>query len=120
MVRPLIRYCEAFLLDNLSAENVFTVLQHTIDCEADKKLKDKCAETICTETKDVLKSDGFLKISSKCLEFVLAQNSLCASEAELFNAVCSLDLLIKEKNILSLLIVSEKMMQKHFDLVTNY
>ena len=97
MVRPLIRYCEAFLLENLSAGNVFTVLQYTIDCETDKKLKDKCAEIICAKTKDVLKSDEFLKISSKCLEFLLDQDSLSAPEVELFNSVCPLDFLITKK-----------------------
>ena len=90
LIRPLIHQCEAFLLENLSVGNVFTVLQYTIDCEADRKLKEKCAKIICAKTKDVLKSDEFLKISHKCLSFLLEQNSLSASEAELFNAVCLL------------------------------
>ena len=98
MIRPLIHQCEAFLLENLSAGNVFTVLQYTIDCEADNKLlKAKCAEVISTKTKEVLKSDEFLKISRKCLEFLLEQNSLSAPEVELFNAVCTLDFLITKK-----------------------
>ena len=87
LVRPLIRHCESFLLGNLCAKNVFTVLQYTIDCESDKKLTEKCSKIICAKTKDVLKSDGFLKISHKCLMFLLDQNSLSASETELFNAV---------------------------------
>ena len=94
LVRPLINHCETFLHDNLSAENVFTVLQYTMDCEADIKLTTKCAEVISAKTKEVLKSEEFLKISSKCLEFLLEQNSLAASEAELFNSVCSLNFLI--------------------------
>ena len=88
LVYPLICDCETFLLDILSAENVFTVLQYTIDCEADNKLRKKCSEIICAKTKDILKSDEFLNISHKCLTFLLEQNSLTASEAELFNAVC--------------------------------
>ena len=64
------------------------MLQYTIDCESDKKLVDKCAEVISTKTKDVLKSEEFPKISSKCLEFLLNQDSLNASEVEVFNAVC--------------------------------
>ena len=63
------------------------MLQYTIDCEANSKLKAKCAEVISTKTKEVLESDAFLKISSKCLEFLLVQESLSASEAELFNSV---------------------------------
>ena len=94
MVRPLINHCETFLHDNLNAENVFSILQYTIDCEADIKLKEKCAEVISTKTKDVLKSEEFLKISSKCLMFLLDQDSLNVSEAELFNAVSSSSLLL--------------------------
>ena len=102
MIHSLIHKCEAFLLNNLSAENVFSVLQYTIDYEADEKLEDKCAEIICTKTKDVLKSEEFPKISEKCLVFLLEQDSLAAPEVDLFNAVCSFDLLIKEKIILNI------------------
>ena len=70
------------------------MLQYTIDCESDKKLKDKCSEVICAKTKNVLKSDEFLKISSKCLEFLLDQESLAAPEAEVFNAVCQFLIII--------------------------
>ena len=94
LVYPLILYCDEFLFTNLNAENVFSVLQYTIDCEADTKLKEKCVEIICTKTKDVLKSEEFLKISSKCLMFLLDQDSLNVSEAELFNAVSSSSLLL--------------------------
>ena len=81
------------------------MLQYTIDCEADSKLKAKCDEIICAKTKDVLKSDEFPKISSKCLAFLLDQNSLNASEAELFISVCLLHLLGKEQiNIIHCLV----------------
>ena len=101
MVRPLIGLCETFLLNNICAENVFTVLQYTIDCETDKKLKDKCAEFLSTKTKDVLKSEEFPKISAKCLEFLLVQDSLTAPEVEIFNAVCQfvITFIGKEKRI---------------------
>ena len=87
MLHSLIHHCEAFLLECVNTENVFTMLQYTFDCEADRKLKEKCTEIISAKTKDVLKSDEFLKISHKCLEFLLGQNSLSAPEADLFNAV---------------------------------
>ena len=35
----------------------------------------------------MLQSDEFLTISLECLIFVLEQDSLCSSEAELFNSV---------------------------------
>ena len=87
LIHSLIHQCEAFLLNNLSAKNVFFVLQYTIDCETDKKLKEKCVEIISAKTKEVLKNEEFLKVSLKCLTFLLEQNSLSATEAELFNAV---------------------------------
>ena len=56
-------------------------------------------EIISTKKKGLLKSDEFLKISSQCLMFLLDQDALSVSEAELFNAVSSnsLLLLINEK-----------------------
>ena len=89
LVYPLIRYCDEFLYNNLNDENVFSFLQYTIDCEANSKLKEKCVEIISTKTKGLLKSDEFLKISSQCLMFLLDQDGLSVSEAELFNAVSS-------------------------------
>ena len=97
LVHKLISHCETFLLNNLNVENVFTVLQYTIDCESNKKLKDRCAEVISTKTKDVLKSDEFLKISLKCLEFLLVQESLTAPEVELFNSVRQFVILFTEE-----------------------
>ena len=108
MVRPLISYCETFLINNICAENVFTVLQYTIDCESDEKLKDKCAEVLSTKTKDVLKSEEFPKISLKCLEFLLNQDSLSASEVELFNAVCHFASHLMKKKIPNSEILFEK------------
>ena len=102
MIRPLIRHCEAFLLEKLNAANVFSVLQYTINCESDKKLKEKCAEIISAKTKDVLESDEFPKVSSKCLEFLLEQDSLTASEVELFNAVSTLIYYIEQILLLNL------------------
>ena len=76
------------------------MLQYTIDCESDKKLEGKCAEVLSTKTKDVLKSEEFPKISSKCLEFLLVQDSLSAPEVEVFNSVCpSVITFDKEKKI---------------------
>ena len=87
MIKQLETLCINYLLNNINAENVFTILQFCIDCETDSELMDTCKEFIRKKTESVLKADSFLEISHKCLTLLLEQNSLNISEVNLFEAV---------------------------------
>ena len=87
MIKPLESFCVSFLLDNLNAENMFTILQVCIDCETDKRLMERCKEILRTDTKDVLNTESFLKISKECLTFVLEDDFLNIAEIDLFHSV---------------------------------
>ena len=87
MIKQLEYLCINYLLNNINAENVFTILQFCIDCETDSELMDACKEFIRKKTESVLKADSFLEISHKCLTVLLEQNSLNIAEVNLFEAV---------------------------------
>lgn len=88
MIKPLESHCINYLLENLNAENVFTVIQFCVNCATDKQLMDECKEFIRTKTEAVLKADSFTEISRACLTLLLRQNSLNVAECALFEAVC--------------------------------
>ena len=87
MIKQLESLCITYLLSNINAENVFTILQFCIDCETDSLLMDTCKEFIRSKTESALKADSFLEISHKCLTFLLEQDSLNIAEVHLFEAV---------------------------------
>ena len=87
MIKQLESLCINYLLNNINAENVFTILQFCIDCETDSLLMDTCKEFIRNKTESVLKADSFLEISHKCLRILLVQDSLNIAEVNLFEAV---------------------------------
>ena len=88
MIKPLESLCVNFLMNNLNAANVFTILQFCIDCEADKRLMDDCKEFLRAKTEDAIKDASFLTISQKCLHLLLEQDFLNISETVIFEAVC--------------------------------
>ena len=89
MIKPLESFCVSFLLDNLNfnAENMFTILQVCINCEPAKRLMERCKEILRTNTKDVLNTESFTKISKECLAFVLEDDFLNIAEIDLFHSV---------------------------------
>ena len=87
MIKQLERYCIDFLLDNISAENVFTVMQYSIECETDERLLEKCLEFLRANTEKALLDEGFLKASQSCINLLMEQNCLTISEADLFQSV---------------------------------
>ena len=90
MIKQLETLCINYLLNNINAENVFTILQFCIDCETDSELMYSCQSFIRNKTESVLKADSFLEISHKCLTLLLEQDSLNVAEVNLFKAVCFL------------------------------
>ena len=88
MIKPLESFCLDYLLENLSAENVFTISQFCIDCVSDSRLLVECKKFIRKHTEAVLKAESFPKISHKCLTLLLRQNCLNVAEVQLFEAVC--------------------------------
>ena len=87
MIKQLERYCIDFLLENISAENVFTVMQYSIECETDERLLEKCLEFLRANTEKALLDEGFLKASQSCINLLMEQNCLTISEADLFQSV---------------------------------
>lgn len=87
MIKPLESFCVNFLVDNLSTNNIFTILQFCLDCEVDKRLMNGCIDFIRTNTEEVLGAEQFPKISHKCLSFVLKDDRLNVAEILLFHAV---------------------------------
>ena len=88
MIKPLELCCLDFLIDNLSAANVFSLLQFCNDYEIDKKLMEQCMEFLRTNTDQVLSDESFLTISHKFLTLLLEDDFLNVTESRLFKAVC--------------------------------
>ena len=86
MIKSLESYCVDFLVDNLNASNVFTVLK---SCNTDKQ-RQMCMKFIRANTDDVLNDESFLSISHKFLTRLLSDDSLTVPEIRLFEAVCCL------------------------------
>lgn len=87
LIKSLEKRCVTFFIMNLNAENVFSLLQHCIDFEADRILMEKCKEFLLFHTEEVLNSKAFTNISLKCLKALLEENFLDIAEVDLFKAV---------------------------------
>ena len=88
MIKQLESLCINYLLNNLNAENVFTVLQFCIDCQTDSRLMYNCKWFMRFKTEAAIKAETFKKISHDCLTLLLEQESLELAEVRLFEAVC--------------------------------
>ena len=88
MIKQLEAFCIDYLLNNLNAENIFTVLQFCIDCQTDLRLMEGCKRFMRFKTEAVIKAESFTKISHKCLTILLEQENLELTEVRLFEAVC--------------------------------
>lgn len=89
MLKPLESLCVDYLLSNINAANVFTILQFTFDCAtADAQLMDQCKKFLQSKTELALQVECFPNISHNCLTFLLKQSILNTSELHLFEAVC--------------------------------
>ena len=86
MVTTLAEKCSAFLQENLSALNVFYVLQDAQKYE-EKDLVNHCWKLIETQTLEALKSEGFVTVERTVLEELVEKNSLNIKEVELFKAL---------------------------------
>ena len=85
MLPSLVDKCSAYLKENLDASNVFTVLPDEQKYE-EKDLLDHCWKVIEKETKEAVKSDGFVTMERSVLEEVI-EVTLNIRELELFKAV---------------------------------
>ena len=88
VIKQLESLCIDYLLNNINAGNVFTILQLCIDCQADSRLMDNCKWFMRFKTESVVKAENFTKISHECLALLLEQESLDIAEVRLFEAVC--------------------------------
>ena len=86
MLPSLADKCSAYLKENLSESNVFTVLPEAQKYE-EKELINLCWKVIEKETEEAVKSDGFATIERSILEEIIEKDSLTIKEVELFKAV---------------------------------
>ena len=86
MVPFLTERCSEYLRDNLSAENVFSVLPLAQKYE-DEHLVTRCWEIVDKKTEDAVKSEAFRLIEKSLLKSVLERDWLNVEEVELFKAV---------------------------------
>ena len=86
MLPSLAGKCSAYLQENLSSSNVFTVLPAAQKYE-EKDLLDHCWKVIGKKTEEAVKSDGFTTIERSVLEEMVEKDSLNIKEVELFKAV---------------------------------
>ena len=86
MLPSLADKCSAYLQENLSGSNVFTVFPDAQKYE-EKDLLDHCWRVIEKETEEAVKSDGFVTIERSVLEEMIENDSLNIKEVALFKAV---------------------------------
>lgn len=84
-VSSLVEKCVEFMKDNLDTSNVFVVLQCAEFLE-DKALQKRCWDIVDLQTKEVIKSDGFLNLDEDFMLKFLQRDSLVVWEIELFRA----------------------------------
>ena len=86
MLASLADKCSAYLQENLSGSNVFTVLPDAQKYK-EKDLLDHCWKVIEKETEEAVKSDDFVTIERSVLEEMVEKDALNIKEVELFKAV---------------------------------
>lgn len=83
LIQGLTKMCTNFLEKNLSGENVAVVLEQCLMFD-EKQMVMKCMKVIGEETAEVLKSEGFGKVSNVTLVKILENNNSSVSEIDLF------------------------------------
>ena len=78
--------CAKFLIENLSADNVFSVLP-TAGIYEEASLIEKCWQMVDRNTEDAMYSEAFLDITHEMLCSFLERDTLTAEEMDIFNAV---------------------------------
>ena len=86
MLPALVDKCSAYLQINVNASNAFHVLPAAKKYE-EKDLMEHCWKVVEKETKEAVKSDGFVAIERSVLEELVEKDSLNIKEVELFKAV---------------------------------
>ncbi len=86
MVPSLADRCAEYLQDKLDPSNVFSILSHAQKFD-EKNLVDRCWKVIDEQTKEAVKSDGFVAIERSLLEAIVERDTLAIEEVELFKAV---------------------------------
>ena len=96
MIKPLKALCVDFLLEHLDQDDsmFFAIFQLCVDCSVDKRLIEKCMTILRRDRSNLIwgedgeVKESFLKISHKCLVYLLKDDFLEAREEDLFKAVC--------------------------------
>lgn len=85
MVPALITHCIDFLIKNLTAQNVFSILPLALQFE-ETQLVNKCWNIIEIQCTEAISSDGFLAVSHSILKELLNRDTLDVQEITLFKA----------------------------------
>ena len=87
MVPSLINHCINYLIKNLTAQNVFSILSLALQFE-ETHLVNKCWNIVEIQCSEALTSDGFLRVPHSILKDLLSRDTLDVQEITLFKA-CS-------------------------------
>jgi len=74
VIKGLEEKCLSFLVNNMSADNVCTTLEHAAKFDR-KELVEECMKIVNGNAKSVFKSESFLSVSHKIIELIVEHNS---------------------------------------------
>ena len=86
MLPSLAEKCSVYLLENLEASNVFSILPHAKKFD-NQDLENRCWKVIEKHTEEAVTSDEFVTLERSLVECVVKKKVLNLKEVELFKAV---------------------------------
>ena len=86
LISSLTEKCCSVLEASIKPGNVFTVLEQAMQFD-EKKLEEKCWDTVSKETQKCLNSEAFCNMESRTLNTLLKKRPLQITEVDLFKAV---------------------------------
>ncbi|KAL4219027.1 hypothetical protein ACF0H5_021610 [Mactra antiquata] len=102
-VKRLEGQCQIFLSEQISIENVCTILAHAERYDA-SELKYTCLKFIASNVSNILLLDDFCALPREVIQQILQMDGLCVNESEVYNgckkwAVHQLHMVDKNKNV---------------------
>lgn len=87
-VSKCIEFCDEFLEQNLTTDNVCQIYSHSI-VQNQMKLKEKCEKEMLLKSSGMFKSQGFIECSRSILENIIKLDGLGCIESDVFEACMS-------------------------------
>lgn len=86
LIKNLQQECEAFVEENISIENVLTILEGSIDFKCNL-IEETCVDFIEIHTDEILSHEYFLKTDIEIVRYLLAFDTMNCNEMKIFNLV---------------------------------